>query len=354
MDEVRIWSVDDDSNVVPLEPKGQMGSEWSFEDTLVKNPELLMPGLTLVGRQTLTEGGPLDLLGVDSDGRLVVFELKRGAVLRDAVAQIVDYASDLDDMELDKLADHISENSGQHGVKKIEDFKEWYDQEFEEKGLEALKPLRLFLVGLGADDRTERMVSFLAKNGMNISLLTFHGFLHGGTTLLAKQVRVEGAKDSGPQSGRRYLSAAEKKEKLGKRLEDYGVSELFDAVREMFRENWHSPKENSGPSAIGFSLLEQTASGRRARSYARIAPEQGSVRIVFYQRAKELCLDGFKQPADEIPHETWPRERNPLDPDTVIEFLLTAEKWDTHKKKLTALVQSIYTAWQNVDQVNGS
>ena len=95
-------------NAVPLEPKGQMGSEWSFEDTLVKNPELLMPGLTLVGRQTLTEGGPLDLLGVDSDGRLVVFELKRGALLRDAVAQIIDYASDLDGMELDRLAEHIS------------------------------------------------------------------------------------------------------------------------------------------------------------------------------------------------------------------------------------------------------
>ena len=61
-----------------------------------------MEGLTLVGRQTPTEGGPLDLLGVDADGRLVVFELKRGTLSRDAVAQVVDYASYLNAMESDR------------------------------------------------------------------------------------------------------------------------------------------------------------------------------------------------------------------------------------------------------------
>ena len=53
------------AKVIQLESKGQMDTEWSFEDTLVKNPSFLMPGLTLIGRQTPTEGGPLDLLGVD-------------------------------------------------------------------------------------------------------------------------------------------------------------------------------------------------------------------------------------------------------------------------------------------------
>ena len=133
-----------------------------LEETLVANPNLLIDGLTLVGRQTPTDGGPLDLLGVDGDGRLAVFELKRGTLSRDAVAQIIDYASHLHDMELDDLAVHIAGGSGVYGIEKIEDFQEWYGQEFGE--LESLKPLRLFLVGLGADDRTERMVRFLAHN----------------------------------------------------------------------------------------------------------------------------------------------------------------------------------------------
>ena len=73
MDEVKIWSVDEESNVEPLPKKGQTDTEQLLEDTLVKNPSMLLPGLKLVGRQMPTEGGPLDLLGVDSDGRLVVF-----------------------------------------------------------------------------------------------------------------------------------------------------------------------------------------------------------------------------------------------------------------------------------------
>ena len=44
-----------------------------------------------------------------------------------------------------------------------------------------MRPLRMFLVGLGADERAERMVDFLANNsGMDISLITFHGFAYGG------------------------------------------------------------------------------------------------------------------------------------------------------------------------------
>ena len=64
---------------------------------------MLMPDLTLVGRQTPAGGGALDLLGVDEDGRLVVFELKRGTLTRDAVAQVIDYCSYLESLDVDTL-----------------------------------------------------------------------------------------------------------------------------------------------------------------------------------------------------------------------------------------------------------
>ena len=214
MDEVKIWAVDDVSNVVPLASKGQTDTESLLEETLVRKPSLLIQGLKLVGRQAPTEGGPLDLLGVDEDGRLVVFELKRGTLSRDAVAQIIDYASYLDAMDLDELADYISDRSGRHGIEEIEDFQDWYNsQDFEE--LESLKPLRLFLVGLGADDRTERMVRFLADNSeMDISLLTFHGFAYDGKTLLARQVEVEAAAETERRSTRRRTSEVEHRQEL--------------------------------------------------------------------------------------------------------------------------------------------
>ena len=102
MDDIHLWSIDG-SEVTQLQPSNRTESEQLLEETLVQNPGLLMKGLTLVGRQTPTAGGPLDLLGVDAEGRLVVFELKRGVLSRDAVAQVVDYASYLDGMDLSKL-----------------------------------------------------------------------------------------------------------------------------------------------------------------------------------------------------------------------------------------------------------
>ena len=73
MDEVRIWAIEDASTasaVVELKPRGQVETESLLEDTLVANPDLLIPGLKVVGRQVPTAGGPLDLLGVDGCGRL--------------------------------------------------------------------------------------------------------------------------------------------------------------------------------------------------------------------------------------------------------------------------------------------
>ena len=351
MDEVKIWAVHDDANVVPLASKGRTESESLLEDILVKNPDMLIPGLKLVGRQTPTEGGPLDLLGVDEDGKLVIFELKRGTLSRDAVAQIIDYASDLDRMALDDLASHISDRSGRHGIEEIEDFKKQYSQNFGE--LESLKPLRMFLVGLGADDRTERMVRFLAENsGMDISLLTFHGFSYDGKALLARQVEVEA--DSVQPRGRR-ISAAQKRDNLHRLLAECGVPELFQAVKDMFQENWPesrpspvtwwSQSRNSRAYGLGIRLK-----GRRALS-ARIDPEQGRVRIVFFGQTKELCLDEFRQPVKEIPYATWPPDREPLeDPRTQIQFPLTPQAWETHKEGLYALTQAVYEAWESRDR----
>ena len=327
-----------------------METEALLESTLVKNPDLLMPGMKLVGRQTQTSSGPLDLLGVDRDGKLVVFELKRGRLSRDAVAQIIDYASDLDSKNLDALAKHIADNSGGDGIEKIEDFEAWYYDHTEAESLESLRPMRLFLVGLGADERTERMVRFLADNsGMDISLLTFHGFGYQDKTLLARRVEVEGGGETDLRKTRRYLSVAEKLERLEAAIEESGMSELFHAVRSMFKETW--PESRTRATTLGLSIrLRAPVSGRHG-AYARIDAEERGVWIIFYPNAKALCIEEFRQPVEEIRWQTWPYNREPLeDPETEIQFSLTATEWDVHKDRLYALTRAIYEAWQSKDQ----
>ena len=142
-EELRIWSVAESGEVEPLSPLQQMPTELAFEELLVRNPEMLGSGLKLVGRQTRTQTGWLDLLAVDQDGRLVVYELKRGTLARDAVIQVLDYASDLDTMSASDLAEHIAQRSGYGRIQGIDDFEQWYADNFGGDDLSRLLPPRM-------------------------------------------------------------------------------------------------------------------------------------------------------------------------------------------------------------------
>ena len=358
MDEIKLWALAGE-RAVPVQPAVGIDSEERLEEILVQNPHMLIPGLTLVGRQTATDGGPLDLLGVDSDGRLVLFELKRGNLSRDAVAQIIDYASDLTSMGIDALADRIAAQSGTGGIDQIENFHEWHNENYSETGaseddrLDASKllPLRLFLVGLGVDERTERMVNFLADSGVDISLLTFQGFARGDELFLARQMRVETEDKPVSRPSRNSPSSAEIEEMLLRRAKENGVSDLLESVRAMFRENWNNSRE--APGSLGFSISLPAVGVSTRHAYGRIAPSgnDSSITIMFYGRSVELCSEQFKPLLDEIPYRTSPYDRkdNPLEyPQPEIHFPVNEAEWAAHKDKLIALTRAVYAAYQTL------
>ena len=357
MDEIKIWAMDG-AQATPVSETNMMESEGRLEEALVNNPDMLMPELTLVGRQTDTEGGPLDLLGVDSDGRLVLFELKRGRLSRDAVAQIIDYASALNAMGVDRLATHIAERSGSGGIEKIDDFEEWHAENSDADSLDALLPLRIFLVGLGVDDTTERMVNFLAGIGMDISLLTFQGFVQDGKMMLARQMRVAADDDaaSGQPQLRQRKSRAAKLEQLYNRAEENNVLDVFNAALEMFRKEFNRPGERAGDTGIAMRLHLPGKSSPRSWSFARVSPTNGNggqVHIIFYGHSVELCSEDFRPLLEEVRYQTWPRDRQntPLNtPPPEIDFMVNAEEWEAHKDKLSALTAAVYAAIAKSDE----
>ena len=348
-----IWEVDEAGKTAQrLETAGSAGMEAWLEDVLVRHPAMLMPGLQLVGRQTPTANGYLDLLGVDSEGRLVVFELKRKKLRREAVAQAVDYASwldSLDDAELHRL---IGENSGRGGIVDIGNFEEWYDSNDNWDSLESLRPVRIVLVGLGTDEPARRMADWLVGRGVEIDLLTFLGFRHGNRMLLARQIDHDDE-----QKPRSRIPRAEKDknrlEAINRKLDEYGMRDFWrDAVAALELNSRPSYKANLGITFYRRNTHTLSRGERQAASHKVEIADLGEIRVIFFPVAVELCLDEFQELKDEIPFDcrppinAWPTER-------VSEqwfCRLDEAGWREHRDSIVELVRLLDERWREATE----
>ncbi|MDT3683128.1 MAG: endonuclease NucS [Truepera sp.] len=68
-----------------------IGSEAEMQRALAEDPEIIEPGLVVIDLELPTDVGGIDLFARDSQGRLVVVELKRGKANHEAVHQLDRY-----------------------------------------------------------------------------------------------------------------------------------------------------------------------------------------------------------------------------------------------------------------------
>jgi hypothetical protein len=348
MKEVKLWTLEKDQNKnlvpVPVDTLDHTETEKQLEELLVRTPEILMPGLTLVGRQTPIEGGALDLLGVDEDGNLVVSELKRGTLSRDAVAQVIDYASFLASLDSESLSEHVSQRSGTRGIEKIEDFNSWYQERFPNNPEGYSDQPSMILVGLSADDRTRRMVEFLSKGGLDISLITFHAFNKGESLFLARQVEVQVREPPGKQ--KRYTKSTNL-EALKTLASKVGSAKLLETMAQFFR-NKLPAYEWPSRSGYSYNLIERTERGIPSyRVYVAIyvyESHPGEVQLVFNRRARQVAEEFFKKFLTEH-RKRFRDNRGHLET-----YLKSESEWDSLSKSIEPLLQGIVDGWKERSQ----
>ena len=353
-----IWQVDETTNASRrLEQTERAVAEAMLEDVFVRNPAILMPGLELIGRQLPTASGYLDLLGVDSEGRLTVFELKREDVTRKAVTQGIDYASWLDSLDEVDLWKRIAENSGRHGVGKIENFETWYEDHDDWDSLEALRPVRIVLVGLGADESAQRMVDWLVVKGVEIDLLTFVGYRCGDRMLLARQLEGRDAERRQAKQEQEVSRRAEirlnRRNAIESKVDEYGMRDWWrDAVAILERDFRPSYKARFGITFYKHKARTlSTGVGAKGSHKIEIA-EPGFIRIVFLPAAVDLCIDQFEELKMVIPFDLEPPPNAPTTEHVTEQWFCRLDdgKWREHKSSIERLVRLVDERWREAAQ----
>ena len=189
-------------------------SEKLLEDMIVAQPLLLSDAWMLIGRQERTGlGGVIDLLAIAPDGSLVLIELKRDRTPRDVVAQALDYASWVEDLQAEDIA--AIYRRFKPGQSLADDFKARFGQALDEDTLN--QSHQIVIVAAQLDESSERIVAYLNKRDIAINVLCFQVFANGADQLLSRawlldpvhtQVNVTPASDgpTEPWNGEFYVS----------------------------------------------------------------------------------------------------------------------------------------------------
>jgi hypothetical protein len=208
-----IWSVG--QNPKPLS-SSELSSEKILEDMIENDISILSDNWMLIGRQEQTPfGGITDLIAIDPNGDLVLIELKRHKTPREIVAQSLDYASWVEQLSTDKVAQIYLRYS--NGGSLSEAFRHRFDTELDEESLNSSH--QIILVAAELDDATERIIRYLNDRDIAINVIFFQVFQQGDTQLLSRawyidpgetQVNVtstsKGKRDKIPWNGEYYVS----------------------------------------------------------------------------------------------------------------------------------------------------
>ncbi|MEA3349315.1 MAG: endonuclease NucS [Chloroflexota bacterium] len=178
--EVGIWCINDEIERVEF---SSIETEKKLETILDQNIGLLDPNIMVIGRQQSTAYGKyIDLLAIDSQGDLVIIELKRNRTSRDVVAQLLDYASWAQNLSYEEITSIYSENNP--GRK----FEQAFSERFEIDPPERLNEnLRLLIVSFELDNSTERIIDYLSSGfSVPVNAVFFRYFKDHGNEYLSR------------------------------------------------------------------------------------------------------------------------------------------------------------------------
>jgi hypothetical protein len=205
-----------------------------LEEWIKSNPEIIGNDIAIIGEQVQTKSGPLDFLGIDKYGNMVIVELKRDKLPREALAQAIDYASDIATYEKDFINEICLKFSGQT----LENYLSTKFPDINLDGFVVNQTQRLLLVGFSVEESLHRMIEWLSeKYSIGINAIVLHYIkTHNGEELLSRTVIIPEEIDKENITKKKFV--IEMSDEAG----SYETDILKDKIRNYLKQDLWSSK----------------------------------------------------------------------------------------------------------------
>ena len=234
--DVKIWEIQNGDNLKEIQ-RAKLELEERIENWLEKDISIIASDLLVIGRQVETDfGGVIDLLCLESNGDVVIVELKRDKTPREITAQVLDYASWVKELSNDKITEIANGYLKAQGP--LEDaFKRSFHFDLPEILNEHHNML---IVASEIDSSSERIINYLSDTyGVGINAATFQYFRdEDSKEFLARVFLIE---PSQVERSREIKSTSKRKpaltyEELQEIAEREGVGETYKDLVERLLE----------------------------------------------------------------------------------------------------------------------
>lgn len=175
MQEIKLWNIN--NNKVNKVIRERLDFEQRLENWLLEDITILSDNLAVIGSQVITSyGKKIDILALNSVGELVIIELKRNKTYREIIAQILDYATWVKDLDYEELNTILNKFGNTEYTDIGEYFSSVFDKDWEE--IDFNSDHKMLIVGSEIDDSTLRIIDYLSNEpySVNINAVNFNYF----------------------------------------------------------------------------------------------------------------------------------------------------------------------------------
>ncbi len=177
---IDLWQIKNE-NLTPMN-RIKLNLEKRLEAWIKEDISLLGIDALIIGQQVHTGyGGFIDLLAINSEGELIIIELKRSKTPRDIVAQCLDYGTWVYNLNRDEIVDIYNSYKSSN----LETaFSEYFDTPVPDK---INSSYQIVIVAETLDDSTERIVEHLNDvHKVNINVVFFNIFQKDGNEYIGR------------------------------------------------------------------------------------------------------------------------------------------------------------------------